>query len=127
MGARNPKEQRIMMRVADQLNTRLERLADSLGQNKSSMAALCMALGMNTLETLVYASEHVNILDVITKANTQAGERLDQDIDEIQTSGTVPESSSPPEPERLPVGAPFGRGRGELRTDDGYQGYMRGL
>ena len=49
-GPRNPKEARFSVNLTGDMNGRLERLADAAGANKGTMAALCIAAGINMLE-----------------------------------------------------------------------------
>ena len=50
MGARNPKVLKISVNLADEVNRRLEQLADKSGMNKSTIAAMCVAAGLEQLE-----------------------------------------------------------------------------
>lgn len=49
-GARNPKTRAFSLKVTDEINARVERLADKAGMNKSTMAAMAIAAGLNILE-----------------------------------------------------------------------------
>jgi len=53
-GARNPKVAQFSIGLNAVMNARLEALADAAGANKGTMAALCIAAGINILEN-VYA------------------------------------------------------------------------
>ena len=50
IGARNPKEARFSVNLTGDMNRRLEKLSDAAGANKGTMAALCIAAGINVLE-----------------------------------------------------------------------------
>lgn len=49
-GPRNPKEVRITARITEEIDARLERLADAAGQNKGTMAAFLIAASLADFE-----------------------------------------------------------------------------
>ena len=51
-GARNPKTKAFSVKVTEDINTRIETLADAAGMNKSTMAALLMAAALRQMEAI---------------------------------------------------------------------------
>jgi hypothetical protein len=51
-GARNPKVERLSVRVAAGINERLEVVADLSGMNKGTIAAFCIACGLRWVELM---------------------------------------------------------------------------
>lgn len=78
-GARNPKEARFTVSLSGDMNRRLERLADAAGSNKGTMAALCIAAGINVLEHVYLRNMGVSQeeLDALTEAHAH---RLVDDV-----------------------------------------------
>lgn len=51
--ARNPKVIRFTISLDDEINKRLEHIADRIGQNKATTAAMLTAIGVNVFEPLL--------------------------------------------------------------------------
>lgn len=51
-GARNPKTRAFSIKVTEDINSRVEQLADAAGMNKSTMAAIAIAAGLRQLEAI---------------------------------------------------------------------------
>jgi predicted transcriptional regulator len=51
-GARNPKTRAFSIKVTEDINTRVENLADAAGMNKSTMAAILVAAGLRQMEAI---------------------------------------------------------------------------
>lgn len=78
-GARNPKVAKFSINLAEQVNDRLESLADAAGMNKSTMAAQAVAIGVNFLEVVFLKSKAMHALDVnafVQGASQQLGSDL---------------------------------------------------
>ncbi len=52
-GARNPKTVRLSVSVDDTIDARINRLADTTGMNKGTMAAVVIAAGLTALEAVM--------------------------------------------------------------------------
>lgn len=75
-GARNPKIAKFSVNLADDINARLERLADAAGANKSTMAAMCISAGVNMLER-VYL---MDLQQYVIQASEDKATQLAEDV-----------------------------------------------
>jgi len=78
-GPRNPKVARFTIALAADMNARLERLADAAGANKGTMAALCIAAGINLLEHVYLRNMGVSEAEMESLTNAHA-QRLASDV-----------------------------------------------
>lgn len=79
IGARNPKVAKFSISLAEQINERLESLADAAGMNKATMAAQSVAIGINFLEVIFLKSKAMQSLDAgayVQSATQQLGSDL---------------------------------------------------
>lgn len=53
VGARNPKVAQFTVRVDEGINERVNAVADRMGQNKATVAAMLIAAGLNIFEPLM--------------------------------------------------------------------------
>lgn len=73
-GARNPKAVRFTVGISEELNARLEALADRAGQNKTTMAATALAAGISVFEPIF----QLNIQKLVDAAtDTRVGELVE--------------------------------------------------
>lgn len=76
-GARNPKTAKFSVSLTSDMNNRLEYLADVSGTNKGSMAAICIAIGVNAMEAIFLK----NIGQYIDQSTADRSSLLASDID----------------------------------------------
>ena len=77
--ARNPKEVRLSLGVTEQINGRLERLADVAGMNKGAMAAAVLAAGLTTLESAFLGLQP----EVMARAAQQLEDMRKRDVEQV--------------------------------------------
>lgn len=53
VGARNPKVAQFTVRVDEGINDRINAVADRMGQNKATVAAMLIAAGLNIFEPMM--------------------------------------------------------------------------
>lgn len=75
-GARNRKVAKFTVNLADEVNVRLERLADASGSNKSTMAAMCIAAGVNMLERFFL----MDLQQYVVQASEDKANQLAEDV-----------------------------------------------
>ena len=75
-GARNPKTAKFSVNVTDDINARIEHLADVAGANKTTLAAMCISAGLNLLER-VYL---VDLQQYVEQATSDKVAQLTADV-----------------------------------------------
>ncbi len=78
MGARNLKTVRVVANFNDDLDARLGRVCDRLGQNKGTMLSLTSALGLSMIEQIIFASE--NVVELLKSAAGGSDLPFDMDV-----------------------------------------------
>lgn len=74
--ARNPKVIRFTISLDETVNKRLEHIADRLGQNKATTAAMLTAIGVNVFEPLLM----VGVQQYVEQAVEDKSKQLVEDI-----------------------------------------------
>lgn len=74
--ARNPKVIRFTISLDDVMNARLEHIADRLGQNKATTAAMLTAVGINVFEPLLM----VGVQQYVEQAVEDKSKQLVEDV-----------------------------------------------
>lgn len=77
--ARNPKVIRFTISLDDNINARLEHIADKLGQNKASTAATLMAVGINVFEPLL----SIGVQQYVEQAVEDKSKQLVEDVQRL--------------------------------------------
>ncbi len=77
--ARNPKVARFTVNLEESINTRLEHVADRLGQNKASTAAMLMAIGLNVFEPLLM----IGVQQYVEQAVEDKSKQLVEDVKKL--------------------------------------------
>lgn len=75
-GARNPKAVRFTVGITEELNARLEALADRAGQNKTTMAATALAAGIAVFEPIF----QLRLAEATDRLANEKVEELREDI-----------------------------------------------
>lgn len=75
--ARNPKVIRFTVSLDENINARLEHIADKVGQNKASTAAMLLAVGVNVFEPLIL----VGVQKFVEQAVEEKSQQLVSDVE----------------------------------------------
>jgi len=85
-GARNPKVAKFSISLAEQINERLESLADAAGMNKATMASQAVAIGVNFLEVVFLKSQAMQVPGMSASFVKNAAQQLASDLEPVVKS-----------------------------------------